>query len=284
MFVFSQASLAHCTPACPLPGEAPTPQQPVSQHKTLRAPASHRLRPAINFHVLRQWRVSAGDHAVILSRVAPPVLPPAPPPPVPPTAEEIAITEAFEAGKPAKKNAALLLSATVYARQVTEVRWFSAQGEYRIFSNIDFNLLAGLGGFETADTSYTLIMGLGNETRAERIQYNRSLTPVELKNNLPLDVPPLPTEFSPLRAEYIVVEDAAHKSPTAEDMTALDALHVHFDANRQRLAENYIQREKATAERQRWLKEHPPVPQDTVIHYWKNSLAPSPARTEGQSR
>lgn len=88
--------------------------------------------PAILFQVLRQWRVNAGDHTVILNRVVPPVLPPAPSPPAPPPAAEIAAAEAFEAWQPVKKSVILFLSATVYDRQVTEVRWFNALGEHRI--------------------------------------------------------------------------------------------------------------------------------------------------------
>ncbi len=50
--------------------------------------------PAINFHVLRPWRVGAGSHAVILSRVAPPALPA----PTPPTAAEFAAADGGYAG------------------------------------------------------------------------------------------------------------------------------------------------------------------------------------------
>jgi len=68
-----------------------------------------------------------------------------------------------------KKSVLLFLSATVYDRNVTEVRGFGTQGEYRIFSNIDFNLLAGLGGFETPDTSYSLLMGLPANRVRQRV-------------------------------------------------------------------------------------------------------------------
>lgn len=232
--------------------------------------------PAINFQVLRQWRVGAGGRAIILNRVAPPVLPPAPPAPAPPTAEEVAVVEAFEVRQPVKKHAMLFFFATVYDRKVTEVRWFGAQGECRIFSNIDFNLLAGTGGFETDETVYSLMLALDNPTVAEAAA--RRAAKAGGKQI------PQPEEFSATRAEYIVAEDAARKSPTAEDLTVLNALHVYFDANKQRLAENSVQRTKANAERQRELSEHPPAPQDTVIHYWKNTPAPSPARTEDQTR
>lgn len=244
-------------------------QQEVPAEKPAPAP--------INFQVLRQWRVGAGDRAIILNRVAPPVLPPASPSPAPPTAEEVAAAEAFESRQPVKKHAMLFFFATVYDRKVTEVRWFGAQGECRIFSNIDFNLLAGTGGFETDETVYSLMLALDNQTAAEAATARRAAKAGGKQI-------PQPEEFSATRAEYIVAEDAARKPPTAEDLTVLNALHVYFDTNKQRLAENSVQRTKANAERQRELSEHPPAPQDTVIHYWKNTPAPSPARTEDQTR
>ena len=67
-------------------------------------------------------------------------------------------------------------------------------------------------------------------------------------------------------------------------LKTLDALHVYFDANKQRLAKSAIQREAARAEEQRGLQEHPPAPQDVVIHYWKNNPAPMPADKEDSSR
>lgn len=243
-------------------------QQAATEEKPASALAS--------FQVLRQWRVGAGDHAIILNRVAPPVLPPTPPAPAPPTAGQIAAADAFEARHPAKQHAVLFLFATVYDRKVTEVRWFGAQGECRIFSNIDFNLLAGTGGFETDETVYSLMLVLDNRTVAEAAAKRAAKAGGKQI--------PQPEEFSATRAEYIVAEDAARKPPAAEDLTVLNALHVYFDANRQRLAESYLLREKANAERQRELKARPPAPQDTVIHYWKNTPALSPARTEDQSR
>ncbi len=146
----------------------------------------------------------------------------------------------------------LFVSATVYDRQFSALRWSDEHGSHRALSNIDFNYLVGVGGFETADTCYTLILGLTNESRAET------------KSDLPLDV----TAFSPTRSEYAILEDATHSAPIDEDLTALDALHVFFDANKPRLIAESAKREAAREERERWLKEHPPARRDTVINYW----------------
>ncbi len=226
------------------------------------------LKPTINFQVIEQKRINLGDHSLFMNRVVPPILPPTPAPASP--TSPILTTEQKQAfaEREAKRSVILFLSVTVYDRQITELRWWDESGSHRVFSNIDFNYVAGIGGFETPDTSYTLMMGLGNESRADRIQYNGSLTKDDLKNNLQLDAPPLATDFSATRSEYMVAEDKAHPSPTREDLAALDALHAYFDSNKQRLIDDYAKREAANAARQQYLKDHPPVPQDTVINYW----------------
>ena len=127
-------------------------------------------------------------------------------------------------------------------------------------------------------------MVVGNDTRAKRIQYLRSLNNEDLKAGLQLDVPPPVTNFNPTRSEYVIVEDKAHRPPPVEDLTALDALHVYFDANKQTLIEEQTKREVANAELQRWLKEHPPIPKDTVVNYWKNDVAPVRAATGGKGK
>jgi hypothetical protein len=94
------------------------------------------------------------------------------------------------------------------------------------------------------------------------------------------EIPP-PAQFSSLRAEYIVIEDEKHVAPADEQLIGLDALHVYYDANKQRLAEEYAQREAAEAERQQWLKDHPPEPKDIVVNYWRK---PSERPTAGGTR
>lgn len=226
--------------------------------------------PAINFQVLERRKIKMGNRSLFLNRVVPPVLPPTPTPartapqPVLTLEQQRALAE-----REAKRLVVLFLSVTVYDRQVSELRWSDEHGSHRVFSNIDFTYLAGMGGFETPDASYTLMMGLGNDSRAERLAYNRSLTAEDLKNDFQLDVPPLPTEFSPQRSEYMVVEDKAHPSPSEEALASLDALHRYFDANKQRLIDDHAKWETANAERQQWLKDHPPVPKDIVVNYWR---------------
>lgn len=223
--------------------------------------------PPIKFQVLQSKRIDLGNRALILNRVVPPVLPPAPAAAANAATAESAEIAAEEDRGPQKKQEVLFLSATVYERQVTEVRWFAGQREFKIFTNIDFNLLAGQGGFESDDTVYTLILGLGNETREEVAAFNERATKEGWPQRSFKQIP-APESFSTTRSEYTVAGSDESKAPPEEIMKAFDALHTFYDANRQRLAEEYAKREAARIERERWLKEHPPVPKDTVINYW----------------
>ena len=213
-------------------------------------------KPAeIKFRVLDQTQINLGDRKLILNRVAPPTLTEqravVAPPAIPLSAEAAQAAVRRES----KKAQVLFLSATVYDRAVTQLRWFGEGGEFRVFSNIDFNYLTGLGAIETEDTVYTLFLGVGNET-AVAGQDRPAAT----------QIPPL-SQFSPQRAEYFVVEDKARPA-SPETLAGIDALHRYYDANRAKLADDYEKREAARVEKESEIKAHPPVPRDTVINFW----------------
>lgn len=153
------------------------------------------------------------------------------------------------------------------------------QGKAAIFSNIDFNLFEGLGQMETDDTIYALMLAVSNQTAEDAAARNRQLA----EQGVPMAWRriPLPGEFSPSRSECIVVEDTAHPTPTGEELAALNALHVFFEANKPQLARNYAQREAAKAEQLRQSKQHPSVPPDVIVNYWrKPNEAPKERETK----
>jgi len=248
-------------------------------------PAPAAGKPAIKFQVLKQRTIDLGNRSLILNRVLPPILP-APPtlaPPVVPTAAEIAAWETAEAEQPRKRFEILFLSTTVYDRKVTEVRWFGQQRNHKVFTNIDFNYLAGVGGveeIETDDAIYMLMLGIANLTSNEIEGFNQYVRQNGWPKRHWKESPPAAT-FSKARSEYVVVEDELHTPPPAGDLAAFDALHIYFDANKPRLIEEHKVREAANAERQRWLEKNPPIPQDVVVHYWrKPSEQPKNRRTK----
>ena len=216
--------------------------------------------PPIRFQVIQRRTIDLEDRSLILNRVAPPVLPSKPTAP--------AVQNAAPAEEPPDKKAVILfLSATVYDRKVTEISFVGGQGKAAIFSNVDFNLFEGLGQVETDDTSYSLMLAVSNQTAEDAAARNRQLA--EQGALMARQRIPPPGEFSPARSECIVVEDTAHPAPTGEELAALEALHVFFDANKPQLARKYAERAAAEAERLREAKAHPAVPPDVIVNYWR---------------
>ncbi len=232
----------------------------------------------VKFQLLRVWKFDFGDHVISLNRVAPPIVPSEPASIPALAAVENTPAKKPEARAPRKNTELLSLSATVCDHTVTEVRAFAGDRDCRFYINIDFNLLAGLGSFETAETSYLLILGVENRTRAEADAFNNRAAR-EGRKAVPRQIPPLES-FSKTRSEYIVAKDEAGAQPPAEILAAINGLLAYYDANRSRLAEDYAKREAARSAQEQSAKEHPPALQDTVIHYWKNGTIPPPSQTK----
>ena len=227
-------------------------------------------QPAINFQALAHRTIDLGDHSTHLNRMAPPVAPPAPPP----NRAQIAAAKAAEASPPPeKKYKVLFLSTTVYDRKVTEVRG-SADGRRSGFSAPSTSTSSRVRvSWKLPRPIYTLMLAIENEPSAELGEAK------QLGKHIPTF-----EKFSDTRSEYAVIEEDADAAPAEAMLTTLDALHVYFDANEERLTESYTHREKARTGEQRRLQEHPPVPQDVVIHYRKNDFAPMPANNEESAR
>jgi hypothetical protein len=237
-------------------------------------PETNDDRAGLNFQVIERWEADVGDHLIFYNRVAPPAVPAV----TLSTAEPLATNDAVATDlREQKKVDVLMLFATVVDHRITEVRWFSGSQQYRAFSTIDFNQLCGLGEIETADTVYSLIPGVSNESSEASGGLDRYATEQEW-----------PTEAIQMAAanqthsQYFVVPSDA--PPPANILTALDALHVYYDGHRQELAEACAQREAQRLEKERWLKEHPPAPKDTVINFWpqKSSVYFDANQQEGQ--
>ena len=236
------------------------------------APAGADTKLTRPLRVLDGVEVKFPDRSIFYRRVAPPAVPLAQPP-VPVVAArslspaELAAAEA----RARKKSAVLLLSATVYDRRVTELHWQAGDRRCAAWSSIDFNVLAGHGEIETEDTVYWLIMGLGNETRESVADWNRFAPEWErlaeeqgLGERWELKTVPDLAKFPAGRSTYLLSGEA----PADGSLAALDALHRYYDANLVQLTADYAKREAERAARAQWLKEHPPVPKDTVINFW----------------
>ena len=230
------------------------------------------VRPTLNLKVLDGVEVKFPGRSIFYQRVAPPTAPAARAPAPAPVAKPLSLAESAAAeARAAKKSEVLMISATVYDRRVTEVHWHSGNREYRAWSNIDFNYLAGQGEIETADCVYFFIMGLGNQTRKSVAEWNRFAPEWErlaaaegLADQWETKAVPDLAKFPVGRSTYLLSGDP----PADDSLAALDALHRYYDANRIRLIADYTKHEATRIAREQRLKEYPPRPQDTVINFW----------------
>lgn len=215
-------------------------------------------KSGLTLRVLDSVEVDYGDHSVFYNRVATPPLKPVwqkpVVPPYVPTAEEIARAERIDA----KREVNLWLSCTVFDGQFTEMRIPQDGQEVVIQSSIDFNLLAQGFDLETADSFYSLFMGLGDVTREE---------------------------FTGVWPERLLAEAAksgvskwqvvSKLQPTADTVRTIEDIHRYFDAHRESLIAQKAQRDAAQKAYEEWIKANPPVPEDIVINYFSIPSEPT---------
>ena len=215
--------------------------------------------------VLDQQQVEIGTHRITYNRIAPPVFPaPTPTPTTGPTTNATnhgpqtrgvsRSPHTNDAGDGGEKDyKMLLLSATVYDHQFTEVRWNDGAGaELRAYINIDFCYFTTVTNLETADTIYNLMFAWSNDTANSLTQAGQQ--------------PPNLAAYPPGRSSYQIIAGDANAHPDA--LAALDALCIYFDANKAQMVAAYNQREADNAAHQQWLIDHPTAQPDTVMYFW----------------
>jgi hypothetical protein len=224
--------------------------------------------------VLDSQEIDLGDHSVILNRVETPVLKPTPTPTPAATPQAASAEDLQQAAVP---QVFLSLSCSVFDHAVTEVRWQREEGAYVIWSSADFNLLRGEFDFEADGTSYQLMLGIGNESRVEIEQRNAEVAP-EAGRTVP------DMGASDGAASRYKIVSAPKGGISAEVTRAMDALHRYYDANHERLAREYAEGEAARIAHEKWVQEHPPVPQDTTINYFPIKSAYGEAAVKGETK
>lgn len=191
-----------------------------------------------------------GSRSITYNRIETPLLKPQPgPTPVSrgpvvetvPTSEELAEIAAWNA----KTDYTLFLSCTVYDRAVTEVRWQREDGEYHLWSGIDFNHLRMGPAFETDRARFFLILGIGDESSEE----------------VGAVIPKVPA------GEYRIV--GFPKTGIApEAVAAMDELHALYNQHRDQFRRAFEDSEAKRLEQEAWDRANPPQPKDTVINYF----------------
>jgi hypothetical protein len=234
----------------------------------------------INFKILSQTQVNRADGTTtILNFVAPPVIPvPTPKPSPTPSAQYLQWLQTSGW----KQDKLIMLSATVYDHQFTDLRIWVGNDSCRVISDIDFMYFTDtvFSEIETADTIYELFLMAGNETSEALTPSGASLSPefvADQKATLGLltqakgQLPNL--SFNPnSKSAYLIAENPTSNNGSA--LAALDALHAYYDANHAQLIASYRQGVAARAAAEAYAKTHPPPPPPpVVINYWpiKNS-------------
>lgn len=167
---------------------------------------------------------------------------------------------------PAKKSEVLFLSATVHHHRFTEIRWMEDRHQFRVFSNLDFNVFAGVTTFESADTIYSMLLAVAN-TPEPSLNQPPEGSPQNPAATDAHDIPDL-RKLSATQAQYVVLENEDGAVPSETQLAALDGLHFYHDAHCQRLAEAAAVRETARIAEKSQPKAEPPKPPPTVVNFW----------------
>lgn len=217
----------------------------------------------VEWMVLEQkiYRIDDGKRNLILRRVAKPELSEPSEEKAPPSysEEDLAFMEEYNLSLreffyldryQGKEHKVLSLSATVYDREITGIRWRHEGRDYTAWSTIDFNHLRGVRQFETADKVYSLYMGIGEED-----------------GDSAAELPELPAT-TPGQAEYFLETEDPELLEDDDIFAPLDVLHVFYERNAELLEWEYERRQILNAARKRYREAHPPDPEDTIIHFW----------------
>jgi hypothetical protein len=217
------------------------------------------------YQILEQRIVQHDGFTVTYNRITPPQMSKVPAPvALPLTQEEQALVDS----RRGKAHGNLSIGCTVFDHEVTELHWTSGGKRHLAYSNIDFNLVAGLGTFDSADTVYSSFLAVGNSTRA-----SQAATAI-----------PALSEFPTGLSIYLVPADDTFTEADNETLAALDALHAYYDANRAKLQQAYVEREQKRIAAREWAKDHPPVPKDEVMFIWKKEPATTTTSSEGGAK
>jgi hypothetical protein len=155
----------------------------------------------------------------------------------------------------AKKPGLLMVSATVHAGGLTVLRC-SCGGKEQVeaLSNVDFQLLAGLGQVETETGYYSLVMAVGTDEAPLSVEQEAQARVLTAKDG----------------AAFVLMGGKAALSAAEEEIAAgLQVLHEYFDANRAALADRHAKREQERAARALIdQSKRPAAAKQAVIQFW----------------
>jgi hypothetical protein len=209
-----------------------------------------------------------GGRTITIREIKPIALPPPPPPAAAISGEVDAdfSQRLAEYRETHPKNELLFLGATVFRAKDspprTLVRWWpqGGNGTITFWSSADFALIAGgINSFaDTAGDSHHMLMGWGN------VDIDRMAELYAAKGR-EYAAPDLP-RFSEGKATFEITGDT---KPTAEELVVIQSLHDVYNSELERLETAYEGRERASIEREEYLKVNPPQPKDITLNFWR---------------
>ena len=224
----------------------------------------------IPFTVVASKTVPEGNHTVTYNRVLPPSLPvstPVPANPTPMSAQALQQLQALSPPQPAISETVMIF-ATVFNHQLTQLSWSSGGVNYQAYSNIDFHIFPGMVAVTTTDANYMLILAVADADAKKFPAATNSGGAPQTPS-----IPSLPA-LTPAQSAFVPVS-ANGAAPPDVALAPIYALHDYFDANRAEILAAH-----SSAVHEAWLnKNQPPAtPQNTVINFWK-----APGQNSGNS-
>ncbi len=227
-------------------------------------PVTSKTHPSFS-RVLESQAVDLGNRTIIYNRVETPLLKPVaalmPTPeivanPTPLTSEEQAEALRWEQ----MEYQGFYPSATAYEGKGSEVFVWTQDGGVRFLSSIDFRYFQPLYGFEGEGVYYSTFFMLDLWTDVA-VAEAKAEDP-----SLVIECPHFPQEVDGVSQFEVISPSPGEENEKA--IAAMEALHVFYDQNRVKLIQEYHEGEAARIAHEQWLKDHPPIPQDTVINYF----------------
>lgn len=199
-----------------------------------------------------------------VQRISDPGIPDPPvKPPLVQSAETIARLKALAALRP--RRVFVHLSATVYDHKRTHLRWYHGGAPDRkmeAWSSLDFTEFSWVQKVVRDGVEYEFMgIGMGVEDTTHRRRIAERLGRIYKETVFP-ELPEPGTPF------FVVTKGDAGDAAALAPITAL---HELYQTDGPRLRAEKIAREKANAEREAWIRAHPPEPQDVLIRVWKTA-------------
>jgi len=161
---------------------------------------------------------------------------------------------------------AFMVFATIYDHNKTLVTFNHEGEEYKVWSNLDWNLLCGFASFEGREKRYSMMLLPSNaSTETIKAEKNREIEASIAK------IPPLP-DLSTKGPHYTVIDGDVDND---EAMEFLEAIHDLYAVEETRLKTAYEARKinwKIRAEKEAELRKNPPPKPDITISFWERDV------------